>query len=112
MKLYAVYTARLVFHRVKSVVSQRRNLETRRHFGDVIAVTHPNVEFSGQPLEQATRHIEDFQTRVTELAVRRRDHGTAKLARKDLEPVTNAERGTVDRLQQLWMGFRSSVVVH
>src|SRR4029079_1295949 len=112
MKLHTVNSARLVFHCIQRVISQRCYFKTWWHFGDVISVTHPDVELWGQPLNQSTRHIEDFEARVTKLAIRRRGDSATKLARKDLEPVADAERGTVDRLQQLRMRFGRGVVVH
>src|ERR1041384_4137152 len=112
MKLHAINSTRRIFHRIQRIVSQRSHLEPGWHFRDVIPMTHPDVELGGQPLEQSARHIEDFQTRVTELAIRRCRNSSAKLAGKDLEPVADAERGTVDRLQQLWMRLGSTVVVH
>ncbi len=96
MKLHAIDAARFIFHRVQSIVGERSHLKTGRHFSDVIAMTHPNVHLFGQTLKQTARHIENFQSRVTKLAIRRSSHIAAKLACKNLKPVTDAERGTID----------------
>ena len=71
-------------------------MKTRRHCRHVIAVTHPNVHLRRQTLKQPTRHIDNFQPRITKLAIRRSGNCSAKLARKDLEPVADAKRGTID----------------
>jgi len=66
-------------------------------------MTHPNVELLRQPLKQTTRNVENFQARVAKLTVRRRGDVAAELARENLEPVTDAERWTIDGFEQLRM---------
>src|SRR3954447_22230043 len=75
-------------------------------------MAHPNVEFLGQTLKEATRDVENFQARVTKLAIRRRFDVAAELAGENLEPVTNAERWTIDRFEQLRLRFGRAVVVN
>src|SRR6185369_15903467 len=55
MKLDTVDAARLIFHRVECIVSQRSDLKSWWHLRDVIAMAHPNVQFRWQALKQATR---------------------------------------------------------
>src|ERR1044071_2213772 len=101
MKLHAINTARLILHRVQSVVSKCCHMKTRRHFRDVIAVTHPNIQLRRQTLKQSTRHVQHFQSRITKLTIWRRSHLSSELARKDLEPIADPERWTIDRFEQL-----------
>src|ERR1041385_4360490 len=112
MKLHTINAARLIFHRVQCVVSECGYLKTRRHFSDVIAVTHPNVQFLRQTLKQPARHVEYFQPRVTKFTIRRRCDVAAEFAGKNLKPITDAERWTVDRFEQLRMRFGRAAVVN
>src|ERR1043165_8543115 len=101
MKLHAINPARLVFHRIQSIVGQCGHIKSGRHFSDVIAMTHPNVELLRQTFEQATGRVEHFQSRIPKLTIRRSSDSTAQFPRKDLEPVADTERWTIDRFEQL-----------
>src|ERR1043166_4089271 len=106
MKLHAINPARLIFHRVQSIVSECGHIKSGRHFSDVIAMTHPHVEFLRQPLEQKTSRVEHFQARITKLTIRRSSDRPTELTRKDLEPVADSERWTLDGFEPLriWLG--------
>src|SRR3954447_20017048 len=112
MKLHTVNAARMIFHCVQCVVGQGRYLKSRWHFSNVIAVAHPNVELVWQILKQPARDVENFQARITKLAIRRRGDSAAELARENLKPVADAERWTIDRFEQLRMRFGRAVIVN
>src|SRR5678815_376150 len=112
MELNTIDAARLIFHRVQCVISKCCYMKARWHFCDMIAMTHPYVELLRQILKKTTRHVEHFQSCVAKLAIWRRGHVAAKLARKNLEPVTDTERWTVDRFEQLRMRFGRVVVIN
>ncbi len=55
----------------------------------MIAVTHPDIHFLRQSTEQATSHVENFQTSVTKLSIRRCHDFTAEFFGKNLKAVTD-----------------------
>src|SRR5687767_11497509 len=111
MKLHTIDAATLVFHRVQCVVRRCRQMKTFRNLRHMIAMAHPNVHLGRKALEQSAGDVENLQACIAKFAIRRSVNYAAEFAREDLKPVADSQRRTVDRLEQLWIGFgRLSVV--
>src|SRR6185503_17325871 len=87
-------------------------MKTFRNLRYVIAMTHPDVHLGRKALEQSARNVENLEPRITKLAIRRGDNRAAELPREDLKSVADSERRTVDRVEQLRIGFRRVRVVN
>ena len=106
MKLHTEDSTLSVFNRVKCVVSQGGDAETRWHGGHLIAMTHPDIHLGRQPIEQQT----GCRRRPSALHSQIRDWATISLRhpcrKPDLQAVADPQHGAINRFEQLRVGTR------